>query len=514
MHLPWRPAAAAALLGGALIAAAPTVAADERALRTGRVAGAVDAGIAVFRAIPYAAPPVGERRWRAPQPPTPWADVRPATRPGPSCMQRRGASLEGSRVEAVSEDCLTLDVFTPAAAGDARRLPVMVWLHGGALVLGGGSLAIYDGRALARQGVVVVAPNYRLGALGFFAHPALERARPGGPVNFGLLDQIAALRWVRENIAAFGGDPAQVTVFGESAGAQSVLALMASPPARGLFQRAVAQSAYGIPSHPRRKAVDTGTAIATALGLPGARATAAALRAVPAERFAELGDAAPTLAPSFVVGDAAFPAPLLEAFRRGTQAPVPLVIGSNSDEATVATAFGLDPADLVARLGAARLLTRPLYPDVTDDARLGREVVRDVAFTAFAKRIAWLHTARAPTWRYWFEHVPAGATDRPFGVPHGGEVPFVFGNATSCGCLGVPMQAVDRAVERRMLARWTTFAKTGVPDGGSVPWRRDDRGRGFVLAIGAEDRPEPAFQLSRLNTLIGGLRLVESRGAR
>jgi para-nitrobenzyl esterase len=251
------------------------------ATASGRVEGTEVDGVAVFKGLPYAAAPVGALRWRAPQPAPAWQNTRDATRYGPACTQKRGPSLEGGGdVGPTSEDCLFVNVWTPNAEPGAA-LPVMVWIHGGAFVIGSGSLPFTDGTVLARRGVVVVSFNYRLGPLGFVVHPALEReatAQPA-PANFGLQDQIAALRWVQRNIAAFGGDPKRVTIFGESAGAQSVLALMASPPARGLFQHAIAQSPYGLPSHTRDKARGTGNKLADALGLRGARASAAQLRA-------------------------------------------------------------------------------------------------------------------------------------------------------------------------------------------------------------------------------------------
>ena len=245
----------------------------------GQLEGVGSNGMDVFRGIPFAAPPVGNLRWRAPQPSAPWNAVRSAAAFGAACMQKTGLSLEGGGDPGpLSEDCLYLNVWTPSAKNkslNGAKLPVMVWLHGGALIFGAGSLKLYDGAALAEQGAVVVTVNYRLGPLGYFVHPALERAAPGGPANFGLLDQMAALRWVQRNIDAFGGDPQQVTLFGQSAGAQSVLALMSSPMARGLFQRAVAQSPYGIPSHSRAQARETGVRVTQALGLRGERANLA-----------------------------------------------------------------------------------------------------------------------------------------------------------------------------------------------------------------------------------------------
>ena len=484
---------------------------SEVATRSGPVQGRVVAeGVVAFRGIPYAAPPVGDRRWREPGPAPRWSAPRVALENGPACPQPRGPSLEGGGdVGPVDEDCLTLDVFAPVPDAADERRPVMVWLHGGALVLGSGGLPLYDGTALARRGVIVVGINYRLGHLGFFAHPALERAAPGGPVNFGLLDQIAALRWVRDNIDAFGGDARRVTVFGQSAGGQSVLALMASPSARGLFQGAIVQSAYGLPSHTRPNAVAMGVRVAGHAGLPGARASADALRRLPVQALLDAQAAKLTLAPSFIVGDGALPATIVETFRRGRQSAVPLLIGNNSDEASVAAAFGVDSARLLDQLGRAKVLVEALHPGVTDEGELGREVVRDAVFTAYAKRVATLHLARAPAWRYWFSHRPAGSRALPGGVGHGGEVPFVFGTVRACGCLGPALDATDDAVERRVGDAWAGFARTG-----EMPWTRDDRLRGFVMEIAETDIERPRFMRPRLNAYIVAANAVQRAVAR
>jgi len=328
----------------------------------GAAAGVSDRGVAVFRGLPFAAPPVGALRWRPPAPATSWPGVREAKAFGKACPQDSSVSVDQAGDPGpTSEDCLFLNVWTPRVEAGAK-LPVMVWIHGGAFVIGAGSQSLFDGAALAKRGAVVVTFNYRLGALGFFSHPALDRAEPNGPVNFGLLDQIAALRWVQANIAAFGGDPNNVTTFGESAGAQSVLALFTSPLASGLFRRGVAQSAYGIPSHTRAKALATGVGVANAASLGGAGATLEQLRAIPAYRYTELAKGQLALSPSLVVGDAALPEPTLTAFQRGREAKLPLIVGTNGDEASVAVAFGIDPAALVKRLGAARVAIKPLYP--------------------------------------------------------------------------------------------------------------------------------------------------------
>ena len=477
---------------------------------SGEVEGLADGEVLVFRGLPYAAAPVDERRWKAPEPVPEWSGVRPAKDFGKACSQRRDLSIDQAGDPGpTDEDCLFLNVWTPRT-DPAARLPVMVWIHGGAFVIGAGSQKLYDGAALARGGAVVVTLNYRLGALGFFAHPALDKAEPGGSVNFGLLDQIAALRWVQDNIAAFGGDPRNVTIFGESAGAQSVLALFTSPLARRLFAKGIAQSAYGIPSHTRAKAQASSVAVANALGLDGADATLAQLRSVPAERFAQLEGAGLSLSPSLIVGDAVLPQPILTAFQQGREAALPLIIGNNSDEASVAVAFGVDPAELIRRLGAARVAVKPLYPDQQDDARLGREVMRDAVFTAYARRIAYLHSTRSPTWRYYFSRVPEALRDPSHtGVPHGGEIADVFGADEACGCLAAPRTEADRRAAQRVGGYWLAFARDGAPDPRSdIEWPRDGRDEPQTMVFGETFGVEQDFMRRRLNAFIGALNVL------
>ena len=496
---------------GALSIALPSVAAEPVvATRAGTVEGRREAGIEVFRGLPFAAPPVGGLRWREPQAVQAWTGTRRADAHAASCVQLPGIpESAGGTAGPLSEDCLYLNVWTPGT-GVADKRPVMVWIHGGALVYGSGNIALYDGAALARRGVVVVAINYRMGPLGFFSHPAIDGDRAGAPANYGLLDQLAALRWVRDNIAAFGGDPGNVTIFGESAGAQSVLALYASPLAKGLFHRGIAQSPYGIPGHARAKARETGIRVAAAVGADGADATAAQLRAIPAERFFETAREVPSLAPGFIIGDAALPRPILEAFQRGRQARLPLVIGSNSNEATVATAFGVDPAGLVAKLRAGKYLLKPLYPGVDDEAQLGRETVRDVVFTSFARRIASLHSKAAPTWRYYFSRVQQGLRAQAPGVAHGGEVPFVLDTGTGCGCLEVAFTDADTAYSREVGDYWLALAKSGAPRvAGQPDWPRDGARASRVMEFGERPVAREDFMKTRLDVFIGVLKTLD-----
>ncbi|MEP6906479.1 MAG: carboxylesterase/lipase family protein [Pseudoxanthomonas sp.] len=494
----WLCLLAASLLPVCVSAAEPTATAT---IRQGTLEGSRKPSLEVFLGVPFAAPPVGALRWREPQAAVPWQGTRKADAYASSCMQKTGIPVaEGGTTGALSEDCLYLNVWTPKA--DSAKRPVMVWIHGGALVYGSGNIALYDGSALARRGAVVVTLNYRMGALGFFSHPAIDGS-PASPVNYGLFDQVAALRWVRDNIAAFGGDPGNVTIFGESAGAQSVLALYSSPLARGLFKQGIAQSPYGISGHTRAHAREVSVKVATAVGVPGANAAAAQLRAVPASRFFELGDKGPTLAPGFIVGDAALPRSILEMFQENKQARLPLIIGSNSDEATVVTAFGVDPAMVVQKLRAGKFLLRQLYPGVTDESQLGREVVRDAIFTSFARRIATLHSQSAPTWRYYFSHVQQGLQGSDPGVGHGGEIPFVLGTGTSCLCLMVPFSTADSAYAQQVGDYWYAFASTGKPSAINAPaWRQDSVHDSRVLEFGSSTAPRKDFMKKRLEALL------------
>ena len=271
--------------------------------------------------------------------------MRAAQERGNSCLQKPALSIDsdGGDPRPLGEVCLSLNLWTPRT-GAAAKLPVMVWIHGGALIFGAGGLPVYDGAVLAQRGAVPVTVNYRLGALGFFAHPAIAPPGSASPVNFGLLDQVAALQWVQRNIAAFGGDPGNLTIFGQLAGAERVLARLTSPLANGLFHKAIAQSPYGIPSHTLTKARETAIRIASA----------AELRSVPAEAFEALSGNDLSLTLVFVVGDAVLPEPILSVFQQSREAPVPLIIGNTSDDGSIAVAMGMDPAAIVKHLGAAR----------------------------------------------------------------------------------------------------------------------------------------------------------------
>lgn len=430
----------------------------------GRLEGQVRDGATRYLGVPYAAPPVGPLRWRPPQAPRRWDDVRLAASMGALCIQPPPGGDPGVGPMPMSEDCLTLNVWTPG--GEAKDLPVMVWIHGGGFNNGSGTAALYDGAALARRGVVVVTVNYRLGRLGFFEHPALAQARPEGVAagNYGLMDVIASLEWVRDNISAFGGDAGNVTVFGESAGGAAVTRLMISPDARGLFHRAIVQSGLG-----RERAItlaeaaERGRAYAATLGLPDT-ATADDLRAVPAERFL-------TPAPAFFGGDLPMidgqvvTDQVFEAFAAGKQADVPLIIGTNSAEfwwikPNDPSAYGAVDDALTADERAA------LVAAYGGQAAFDADIVSDMIFNEPARALARLHARRAPTFLYRFDVVADAMPEPHDGATHASERPYVFDNLSQSSWAVTDR---DQRAAALMADYWTAFARSGSPNGQGRP---------------------------------------------
>tara|TARA_R110002124_G_scaffold116132_3_gene272391 strand:- start:54 stop:1601 length:1548 start_codon:yes stop_codon:yes gene_type:complete len=464
----------------------------------GALVGRVDAGIAAFKAIPYAAPPVGALRWREPQPAEAWTGMRDASSVGPICIQPPSGGDPGVGPLPMSEDCLTLNVWAPAAA--EAPVPVMVWIHGGGLNNGSGTAALYDGANLARRDVVVVSINYRLGRLGFFAHPALT-AEAGGEAlvgNYGLADIVASLEWVRDNIAAFGGDPGNVTVFGESAGGAAVLRLMIAEPARGLFHRAVVQSGLGRDEATpvfrardgRPSLEERGVAFATGLGLVDP--TAEQLRAIPAERLL-------TPAPSFYGGDllvidgydggGLVDEDVEPAFAAGLQAPVPLIIGTNSAEF-----WWMKPSDLSPYGEIDDALTpgerAALLNAYGGEDGYNAHVVSDLAFNEPARQLARLH-ARAghPTFLYRFDVVAAAMPEPHAGATHASERPYVFDNLSASSWA---VEDRDQRAATAMADYWTTFAATGDPNGGGRPAWPEYRAMPGQLLMFSNDGPAAA----------------------
>lgn len=483
----------AALVPLATLAALSLLAGPARAapkpvqVEAGRVTGVVVDGVETFKGIPYAAPPVGPLRWRAPQPAAKWRGVRVADRFGAPCMQpvRAGDAFAIAR-EAMSEDCLTLNVFRPvgapgmthrnSGANRSKLLPVMVWIHGGGLRTGAASLPMYDGSAFARGGVVLVSFNYRLGRLGFFVHPALVRedADGGRFGSYGLMDQVAALRWVQRNIAAFGGDPANVTIFGESAGGQSVDALMVSPAARGLFHKAISESGYGRGSYRRistpapdgkSSAEDEGRKVAAAWGVPDA--DLATLRALQAAKLADENTFEGL--PDFYVDGHTFDTDLWTAFRAGKEAPVPFILGSNGFEFPPGAVSNVAGPYLAAMTEADRARIAAAYGTGPEaDAHL----TSDITFTGQVRALAQMHARNGhPTWVYLFDVLPAGSTAK--GAVHAAELRYVFDTLQSNPT--ARHDDTDRGIARTMNAQWRALASRGEPNGdGLPPWPRFD----------------------------------------
>jgi para-nitrobenzyl esterase len=463
---------------GMSLLSAPTSDPPEVQVAQGRLTGRTADIVASFRNIPYAAPPVGPLRWRPPQPVQPWTGVRAADRPGAICIQPPANGDPGVGPLPMSEDCLTLNVWSPAGA---ERLPVMVWIHGGGYNNGSGTAELYDGTNLARRGVVVVTINYRLGRLGFFDHPALaaERAADTPAGNYGVMDQIAALEWVRDNIAAFGGDPSRVTLFGESAGGAAVTQLMVAPAAQGLFHAAIVQSGLGRQRSALLSEDRPGRPSAQSLGLQFARsaglpeATADQLRALPAERL--LPPMPAFYSDNLIVDGQVVPEDVVEAFAAGRQAPVPLIIGTNSAEfwwirPTDAGAYGrLD--DALTDAEHAALLQAYGGPDGYD-----AHIVSDLVFNEPARHLARLHRrAGHPAWLYRFDVVAASNPEPSGGATHASERPYVFDNLHT---VGRPMQARDQAAATLMADYWTGLAKTGAPQADRGPlWPTSDDDR-------------------------------------
>jgi para-nitrobenzyl esterase len=497
-----------ALLGGLQVAAA----ANEVRTDAGVVEGArsADGKVQIFRGIPYAAPPVGALRWKDPQPVTPWKGVRKATEFGARCMQWNVFGDMVFRDAGPSEDCLYLNVWTPDASKKAK-LPVMVWIYGGGFQAGATSEPRQDGENLAHKGVVVVSMNYRLGIFGFFSHPELTKeSSHHASGNYGLLDQAAALEWVRKNIAAFGGDPDRVTIFGESAGSFSVSALMASPVSKRLIHQAMGESGafFGrtLTAKPLAVSEEDGAKFAQSIGAD----TLGKLRAMPAE---QLMDAVKAAKNAFRFGPNIdgyfFPESPAEIYAKREQAHIALLAGWNHDEGNYHQFFGKEEPtrenyakkiDQTFGDHAAEVLK--LFPDDTDEqAKESAGLLATANFIAYGTW-KWIEDQRElngpPVYRYEFDDAPPlpetgappGATPTAY---HSSEIEFVFGMLKS---KHLPWRAEDFELSERMGDYWTNFAKTGNPNGEGLPeWPRYDAKDGYeVMHLAAKPHAERDVQ--------------------
>ena len=496
------------LIAAALLTPAVGVAAPVVGVATGKLEGVADAGVESFKGIPFAAPPVGELRWRAPQPAAAWNGVRSAKAFGHDCMQQPFAGDDAPLTTTPAEDCLYLNVWRPAGA-QGKKLPVLVWIYGGGFINGGSSPDIYQGTPFARDGIVYVSFNYRVGRFGFFGFPELSRqdADRGLLGNYGYMDQLAALKWVQANIAAFGGDPAQVTVFGESAGGGSVNFLLTSPLSQGLFARAVVQSdgagrgnRTGSPDlrqdHARRPSSETlGLRFAARMGIAGSDAKAlAALRALPADKVTDglnlaawSEDAGGPMIDGRLVAEEAW---MVHA--AGRQAKVPLMIGANSDDVGNARARTKDQA--FAGFGDDVGKARAAY-DLDGNktlARLNAEIGMDRTMVEPARFVAAAFAQQGlASYEYRFSYT---ATPRraksPYGAPHATEIPFVMD--TVGARYGDSATAQDLAMAKTMHAYWLNFAKTGNPNGPGLPsWPAYAPAKDWIMDFSADGKATP-----------------------
>ncbi|MCE7901803.1 MAG: carboxylesterase family protein [Gammaproteobacteria bacterium PRO9] len=464
-------------------AAAPVVQTNRGALQ-----GVAQDGIDVFRGIPYAAPPVGALRWRPPQPAANWNGVRDATAFGPICPQ---VVWPGAPATPQSEDCLTLNVYAPANAS-ARSLPVMVWIHGGGFRGGAGSQPGFEGDNFARMGVVLVTLNYRLDRLGRFGHPALTRAQANeGLANYGIMDQIAALQWVHDNIAAFGGNPGKVTIFGQSAGGVSVNYLMVAPSARGLFQGAISESGGVAADASRHLRTDSGRfkslesddlAFAASFGIGNDDEAPAKLRALTVAQIIDYKQKDSSMNP--VVDGKVIPDDLGKMFREGRQDPVPYIAGANSWEANLIQRANIPLAAIM--LGVTPDEARKVYGPL-DDNTLKDTYFGDMLFLAPAWTLtAEMEAAKAPAWLYYYSYVNDDQRGKVPGAGHGAELSGLFLHPL---WPGAKLSQHDIDVTAPLRHYWINFARTGNPNGDNVPdWKPFTRATPWTMDFG--DKPE------------------------
>jgi len=484
----------------------------------GRVAGVAANNIVSFKGIPFAAPPVGALRWKAPQPLKPWTGVKQASAFGASCMQDAMFTQIFGAPPALSEDCLYLNVWTPAkTASDA--LPVMVWIYGGGFVGGMTSVPSYDGTRLAEKGVVLVSIAYRLGVFGFLAHPELSRESGKGSGNYGLHDQIAGLQWVKANIAKFGGDPTRVTIFGESAGGFAVSMLGASPAAKGLFHRVISESGGnftpprsgsegGVGGPPLKAAEATGRNFLAKLGANDIKAA----RELSAEKLqAALG---PGLQSAFwpVFDGDVLPGDQYDLYQAKRFNDTPVLIGTNSDEGALFARPGMTPAVFESQVrgeyGKQADAILAAYPHATDveAAKAGRDIFRESAFawSTWAWAMLQSQKGKGKAYVYYFDH---RTPQSPNGANHGSEIAYVFRTlGVASGLLGPagPPRPEDLKMSDLMSSYWVNFAKTGDPNGQGLPmWPAFSATAQNAMHFDAQPSARPVPNMTQIKALDG-----------
>ena len=489
----------------------------------GQIMGVVaedGAAVRSYLGIPYAAPPVAERRWLPPQTVEPWSGVRDATAFPPGCSQRTLPAPQGSEpffgpgATHLQEDCLYLNVWSAAQSGD--RVPVLVWIHGGGLFVGDGSEVASNGASLAARGAVVVTINYRLGPFGYLAHPLLrEESDQGSSGNYGVLDQIAALSWVQDNIGQFGGDAGRVTIFGESAGSWSVNYLMATPLAKGLFASAIGQSggAFGpfAAAISREEAESAGARVAEAALDPGLLVSLAALRSAPAEDLLAAGDRSPR--PN--VDGWVLPDTVYNIFAAGSQNDVPVIVGANADEGTALRALGR--AEGITTVDGYSVRARDEYGDlagqfldaypVAGDEEVELRLVDSEGDGLFVWEMrTWarmMETVSSPAFLYLFSRVPPAADAERYGAYHTAEIPYVFNNLTGGSRYWYANRnydELDQQLSQAMSAYWINFATTGDPNGDGLPvWPAHTRDGDVAMEFGDSAQVREGIRRGRLD---------------
>jgi para-nitrobenzyl esterase len=491
---------------------------------SGVVRGVTEGDVSIYRGIPYAAPPVGEYRWRPPQPVAPWQGELDASKFGATCAAAGFGAAPGSIQAGSSEDCLFLNVWQPANAKPGEKLPVMVWIHGGAFVGGSGNTS---GDQFARHGVILVSFNYRLGRLGHFAFPALTKEHPEEPKgSYAFMDQIAALRWVQQNIAAFGGDPKNVTIFGFSAGGVSIHALMTIPSANGLFHKAASHSGGGrdgvLNSRPINKenasqyypvsAETVGINFARKHGITGVDAAALAkLRALKVEEIVDGGqENAPDGARTYSgpIQDGKFVTEsLTSGYKSGRHAKVPILIGNNAAE--IGGPFvnqSKSKDELFSMFGSLSSEAKAAFdPDgVKEFAEVNTYFNTDKVWAEPARFVATsVEASGEKAYIFLFSYVPASMKQRmPYGPGHGTDVSYVFDNLRAPN--GATVAPEDKEVARIMNAYWVNFAKTGDPNGNGLPeWPVYSRKKNEILDIQPDGKPvgKPDPRKARLDMI-------------
>ncbi len=498
-----------------LVAATAHAQIREVAVTGGRVSGVVANSIAAFKGIPFAAPPVGTLRWKAPQPVQPWTGVKAASTFAAGCVQDTTLAKLFGAPDAVSEDCLYLNVWTPAKAA-TERLPVMVWIYGGSFTSGMTSIPAYDGTPLAEKGVVIVSLSYRVGVFGFLAHPDLSKESGRGSGTYGIQDQIAGLRWVKDNISRFGGDPNRVTIFGESAGGMSVSMLTASPAAKGLFHRAISQSGgnFGPPrvageggssAPPLNVAENIGRTLFARLGA----SDLAAARALPAEKIqGGIGPFQGAFWPAFD-GDV-LPGNQYELYQARKFNDTPVLIGSNSDEGVTFMAGATPPEifEKVIRSGygahADSILAAYPHQALAEASQSMRNVLRDATFgwPTWAWALLQSKHGTGKAYVYYFDHRTLLS---PNGAGHAAEIPYVLrtlGRFTGPAAFVAAPRPEDHAMSDLMSSYFVNFAKTGDPNGPGLPlWPAFTESSQTVMHFDAKSGARPAPNMTQIKAM-------------